>query len=156
MQTNDNQEPPKKNLTHLLPQFLKELQTDCWRGFISQRLLRHNYNNLQVFCTIRRRMIVSRNFYLSKGNPHNKRIEKAFLTNNYLIITLRLESQKNLTVKVVDLHKNTDVAEFATTEDYTAWVELVEYSNSQHSLNFFASSRTSIDWIVDSRSQSNK
>lgn len=159
MQLNEETGTEKRNFTHLLPQFLKQLQENTLNLFSFQRLLRYSYSQLQVFCTVRRRMLISRNYCLSKGNPLNNRIEKAWLTSNYLVVTLRPENQKGLVTKVVDLHTNTDIGELAHSDVYHRWVELsCQLSDDPAEprlIRFAAVSDRRVEWIVAGFSRSN-
>lgn len=159
MQQNEETGLEKTRLTHLLPQFLTQLQENTVNIFAFQRLLRYSYTQLQVFCTVRRRIIVSQNYYLSHGNPLNNAIVKAFITSNFLLVTLRPENQKNLITKVVDLRTNTDVGELAHSQEYHRWAELpaqLTDDPAEVSLTrFAAASNARIDWIVASFSPSN-
>jgi len=117
----------KRNVSDILPQFLEELRDYKSFSILSHgRVLRFNSHIVQVFCTLKRRVIVSRDYFIAKGDSFNREIVAADISRDYLMLTLR-KNKTTINTIFVQLANNQDVGEMTTERLYKKIVQLEDY-----------------------------
>jgi len=96
--------------TSIHHQFDQQLQDESVHSvFAHRRILKFNSHCLQVFCSIKKKILLSRDFFIYQGDPFNKQIKAAALSKSYLIVTLEEENSKKVYSKVFKLSNNEEI-----------------------------------------------
>lgn len=96
--------------TSIHHQFDQQLQDDdVDTVFAHRRILKFNSHCLQVFCSIKKKILLSRDFFIFKGDQFNKQIKAAALSKSYLIVTLEEENSKRVFSKLFKLSNNEEI-----------------------------------------------
>lgn len=149
----------KKNITQFDQCFASELNSPRANTAVCRgQILKYNETSVQVFCTSKRRIILSRDYFLVAGEPNNRNILAADIGNSFLSITLSQPSKSKQMTKFISLANNQDVGELDSSRVFTRVIEaedlpksapnevhlaLIDTSNSVFLLVVFSQSRLS-------------
>ena len=96
--------------TSIHHQFDQQLQDESVHSvFAHRRILKFNSHCLQVFCSIKKKILLSRDFFIYKADPFNKQIKAAALSKSFLIVTLEEENSKKTSSKLFKLSNNEEI-----------------------------------------------
>lgn len=101
----------KRDVTHFDHYFAPGLGKGAVTVSNRLRILKYNDRQLQVFCASKRRIIVSRDYYLAKDEPLNRSIIGADIHFDFLAVSLKKQATGEITTKLLSLANNQDLGE---------------------------------------------
>lgn len=101
----------KRNVTHFEHYFASTLGQGARTTSNHKRILRYNDRLVQVFCTSKRRIIASRDYFLAKDEPLNRVVIGADIHFDFLAISLKKPSSGEICTKLISLANNQDLGE---------------------------------------------
>ena len=125
MEADETSRQVKKNMTQFGHYFVPELQRHDANTVASRgRILKYNGHWLQVFCASKRRIILSRDYFLAKDEPLNRDVLCADINYNFLIVSLRRPTTGVISTKFISLNNNQDLGEIVEDSTFTKVIEV--------------------------------
>jgi hypothetical protein len=101
----------KRNVTHFEHYFASSLGQGATTTSNHKRIMKYNDRLVQVFCTSKRRIIVSRDYFLAKDEPLNRVVLGADIHFDFLAVSLKKSSTGEICTKLISLANNQDLGE---------------------------------------------
>jgi hypothetical protein len=115
----------RKNVSQFDYCFKNDLRSNRANTVMSRlRTLKYDEQSLQVFCAAKRRMIVSREYFLAKDSAFNREIVSADIGNDILMVTLNNRSQNEQCTKFVSMANNQDLGDLQSDDIFVRVIEV--------------------------------
>lgn len=88
------------------------------------RTLKHDEHSLQVFCAAKRRVIVSRDYFMAQDNLFNREIVSADIGGDTLMVTLFNRKKGEKVTKFISMANNQDLGDLESSETYVRVIEV--------------------------------
>lgn len=115
----------RKNISQFDYCFKNDLRSHRANTVISRlRTLKYDEQSLQVFCASKRRMIVSREYFLAKDSAFNREIVSADIGFDVLMVTLTNRKQNEQCTKFVSMANNQDLGDLQSDDIFVRVIEV--------------------------------